>query len=139
MLKLNSSISKISGIGPTYQNLFHNLEIFSVQDLLNHIPSRFEKYSTHQKIADLKTGQQVIIEAELFSIENIRTRNGKRLTKGIAKDETGKLEITWFNQQYLTKSLKFGNKYKFIGKVEIFGKKLSMIAPKVEEIKNERE
>lgn len=136
MLKLNSSISKISGIGPSFEILFHNLDIFTVKDLLNHIPTRWEKFSTHQKIADLKPGQQVIIEAELFSIDNIRTRNGKRLTKGIAKDESGKLEITWFNQQYLTKSLKFGNTYRFIGKVDMFGKKLSMIAPKVEEIKN---
>lgn len=139
MLKLNSNISKIPGIGPSYENLFHNLEIFTVQQLLQHIPTRWEKYSTHQKIVDLKPGQQVIIEAELFSIDNVRTRNGKRLTKGVAKDETGKIEITWFNQQYLTKSLKFGKNYKFIGKVEVFGKKLSMIAPKVEEIKNTEE
>lgn len=139
MLYLNSSISKIPGIGPTYEALFHNLEIFTIQDLLNHVPTRWEKFTTHQKISDLKPGQQVVLEAELFSIDNIRTRNGKRLTKGVAKDETGKIEITWFNQQYLTKSLKFGQQYRFIGKVEIFGKKISMVAPKVEEIKNERD
>ena len=138
-LKLSSSISKIPGIGPTYENLFHNLEIYTVKDLLQHIPTRFEKFSTHKKINELKPGEQTIFEAELFSIDNIRTRNGKKLTKGIAKDETGKIEITWFNQQYLTKSLKFGKRYKFIGKVDLLGKKLSLIAPKVEEVKNEEE
>ena len=138
-LKLNNSISRIPGIGPTYENLFHNLEIYTIKDLLEHLPSRLEKFSTHKKIGDLKPGEQTIFEAELFSIENIRTRNGKRLTKGVAKDETGKIEITWFNQQYLTKSLKFGKRYKFIGKVDVFGKKLSLISPKVEEIKNEND
>jgi ATP-dependent DNA helicase RecG len=137
MLKLNSHISKISGIGPSYEKLFQNIGINTVGELLLHLPFRLEKFSTHKKIEDLIPGEQAIFEAELFSIDNIRTRTGKRLTKGVAKDETGKIDLTWFNQQYLTKSLKFGKKYKFIGKVDIFGKKLSLVAPKVEEIKNE--
>jgi RecG-like helicase len=72
-LKLNNSISRIPGIGPTYENLFHNLEIYTIKDLLEHLPSRLEKFSTHKKIGDLKPGEQTIFEAELFSIENIRT------------------------------------------------------------------
>jgi ATP-dependent DNA helicase RecG len=132
MLTSSSNISEIAGIGPSYQKLLANLEIFTVGDLLNHLPARFEKFNTSKKISDLKPGEQVSFVGELFSIDNIRTRNGKRLTKGIIKDETGKIDATWFNQQYLSKALKFGVKYRFSGKVDIYGKKLNMIAPAFE-------
>jgi ATP-dependent DNA helicase RecG len=132
MLTSSSNISEIAGIGPSYQKLLANLEIFTVGDLLNHLPARFEKFNTSKKINDLKPGEQVSFVGELFSIDNIRTRNGKRLTKGVIKDETGKIEATWFNQQYLSKALKFGVKYRFSGKVDIYGKKLNMIAPAFE-------
>jgi len=137
MLNPNSNISEIAGIGPSYQKLLANLEIFTVGDLLNHLPARFEKFNTSKKINDLKPGEQVSFVGELFSIDNIRTRNGKRLTKGVIKDETGKIEATWFNQQYLSKALKFGVKYRFSGKVDIYGKKLNMIAPAFENYQEE--
>ena len=40
-LKLNNSISRIPGIGPTYENLFHNLEIYSgIKNLFDWTPNR---------------------------------------------------------------------------------------------------
>lgn len=137
MVKLNSPLTSLPGIGDSYAKLFENLGLFSVKDLLGHLPTRFEKFQTNKSISELKPGEQVSIVAELISIDNIRTRNGKRLTKGLIKDGSGKLELIWFNQQYISKTLKFGNKYRFSGKVDIFGKKLNLISPTFESYKED--
>jgi len=38
------------------------------------------------------------------------------LTKGIVQDETGSVEVIWFNQPYLIKSLKKGDELMLSGK-----------------------
>ncbi len=135
MFNLDSPINKVPKVGPTFEKLLNKLNIYTVEDLLYHIPFRYEDYSQVKSIADLIPNEEVTIEATLEKIENIYSKTGKKLTKAWAADLTGKIEMTWFNQHYLKNTLKVGNSYYFSGKTQEFARKITLVAPVFEEVK----
>jgi ATP-dependent DNA helicase RecG len=52
-------------------------------------------------------------------------------------DETGKLELIWFNMHYLAKSLEVGEKYQLTGVVKPNGSKLSLTSPAIKKLTQE--
>ena len=135
MLTLNSSIAAVPRVGPKYQYLLTKLEIKTVEDLLYHFPSRYDDFSIIKKIAEVKENETVTVTGELSDIKNIYTKFGKKLTRSKVVDETGQLDIIWFNQHYLTRVLLPNKTYTFSGKTGTFGGKIGMISPEFEETK----
>lgn len=133
MLTLTSPVHSVPKIGPKYFKLLQNLNIETVEDLLYHVPFRYDDFSKVVNIADVQEDDAVTIEAFLSKIDNIFTRNRKRLTKAKVADFTGEMELIWFNQHYIKRSLTKGKKYYFSGKVQKFGSKLNLVAPNFEE------
>jgi len=134
MLEISSKITKLPKVGPKYEFLLSKLGIFTVKDLLYHVPFRYDDFSKIKKISELKANELATVDARLISINNIFTRNRKRLTKAILQDETGKAEAMWFNMHYLTKSLEIGERYRFTGKTEASGSKIMLLAPSQQKI-----
>lgn len=58
------------------------------------------------------------------------------MTKAAVADESGAIEAVWFNQPYLTRTLKEGIEVGLAGKVEDFGGKSSFVSPEVEVLKS---
>lgn len=132
MLSQYDPVSKISGIGPKYQRLLENLNIYTVLDLLNHIPFRYEDRTHIQKIAELEPDIDASIFVTVEKISNFFTQRGYRLTKARVYDDTGKMDVIWFNQTFLTKSIKPGNKVLLFGKVIFDKSKPTMNSPEWE-------
>src|SRR5260221_11508419 len=104
MVTLKSPITRLSKVGPKYQQLLEKLEIYTAEDLLYHFPFRYDDFSAVKKISEIQDAETVTIRADLTSIRNVFTRNGKRITVAQVSDESGKLNIIWFNQHYLAKT-----------------------------------
>lgn len=134
MLSLNSPVGSVPKIGPKYKTLLKNLQIETVEDLLYHFPFRYDDYSKVKKINELMEGDTVTVTGVLEKIDNIFTRTGKRLTTGRFSDETGHIQLVWFNQHYLKKTLTVGSRYYLSGKVVTFSGKLCIITPELEEV-----
>jgi len=132
MLEVNSPISVVPKIGPKYQNLLEKLEIYSVEDLLYHFPFRYQDFTKTKDIIDLKDGEIVTVKAILGPVQNIFTKNRKRITKAKILDHTGELDIIWFNQHYIKNTLETGKTYSISGKVGTFDRKLCFISPEME-------
>src|SRR5258708_7761964 len=105
-MKPHTLLSNLVGIGPIYISRLGRLGIKTVQDLLYHFPFRYEDLSAVRRIAEVREGEVITVRGQIWEIQNIRTRTGKFLTKALVNDGTGSLELVWFNQPYLTKSLK---------------------------------
>ncbi|MFZ5425190.1 MAG: ATP-dependent DNA helicase RecG [Patescibacteria group bacterium] len=131
-MNLKSSVNLVPKIGPKYQKLLNKLEIYKVEDLLYHFPFRYEDYSKVSKVSELIPNADVTIKAQIVSAQNIFTKNRKRITKAIALDETGELELIWFNQHYIKKALLIGEEYYISGKVGTFSYKPAIISPQLE-------
>lgn len=131
-IHLSDPVINIPKIGSKYQRLLEILEIFTVEDLLYHFPFRYEDFTQVKSIKDLQEGDFCTVRGVLGPVDNITTRYRKRLTKAKVVDFTGELDIVWFNQHWLKKSLITGKTYNLSGKVGTFNKKPTLVSPEIE-------
>jgi len=121
-------------VGPTYAKRLEKLEIKTIEDLLYHFPFRYLDYSLISPINRVQPGEILTIEGEIISAKNEYTKGGKKIQKIQVADNTGTIEITWFNQPFLIRTLKVGQTYRFSGQINWFGRKLTMSSPEYEMI-----
>lgn len=133
-MNLQSKIEKVPGIGPKTSKLLNKLGIKTVEDLIYYFPFRYEDLSDVVTIANAPVEEPVTIQAKLEEIDTFVTKYKKKITKGRISDETGKMEVVWFNQFYLKNTLDIGETYNFTGKVNSFNSKKSLVAPKIEKV-----
>lgn len=130
---LNTGIRYLKGVGEKRAEAFARLGIFTVSDLLNYFPRDYEDRRNTLNISDVRAGDKACINAYVSS--NIKTRTPRRgfsVTEFRAVDETGGINIIFFNQKYSVGKLQAGERYIFFGKVEERGGKLSMTNPTFE-------
>jgi ATP-dependent DNA helicase RecG len=117
-MDLNTELSKIGGIGPSFVTKLSKLKICSVRDLLWHFPFRYDDFSKIIPIGDLVPGQPATIHGTVQKIGMRRTfKKNLVLIEAIIVDESGGIKATWFNQAYLLKTLRTGTQANFAGKV----------------------
>lgn len=136
-MKLNDSVTTIPLVGSAYAKKLESLEISTIKDLLYHFPFRYEDYSQIRLIKDLVANEAVTIVGEVASIKNIYTRSRKRFTEAVLRDETGEILLVWFNQPYLTRSIKAKDRLSAAGKLGQFGSRAALISPDYELIRGE--
>lgn len=132
-MKISSPVGTVPKIGPKYKKLLENLGIFTVKDLLYHFPFRYDDFSNVKKISEVKEGDIVTVKGIVESVQNIFTRNGKRLTRIKISDRADEIDLIFFNQHYLKTTIKTGKEYFISGKVGFFDRNLSFISPEIEE------
>jgi ATP-dependent DNA helicase RecG len=133
-------------VGSKRQQGLRKLGIETVQDLLQHYPRYHVDRTQLRAIAELKQlatdGERgdVTVHAEVLRIDRpFRTRTGKRMIKGRVGDETGSIEVTWFNQDWVARALKPGMEAFFYGRLGTFRGKLQMTAPRFELVRTGKE
>jgi len=134
-LSKKSPITEIKGIGEKQAEKFSKLNIETVQDLLFHIPLRYQDTSSVISIQEFKERGEGTFLAEIEKVKTVYFK--KKITTVKVKDETGTLNLTYFNQTYLQKTLKEEDLYLFSAKVTRKGKQKSIYNPKFEKFKED--
>lgn len=123
-------IAKLSGIGPKRAELFNKLGIKSIGDLINFYPRTYEDWSTVEKIENLQYGGVFCIKAILGTpISDVRISGGRIISKGMVYDDTGSIQIVYFNNKYISSMLKGGKEYFFFGKITTDSFGAQMVSP----------
>ncbi len=133
-MKLSTPIQQVYMVGPIYAKRLEKLGIQTVEDLLYHFPHRYEDYSLISKIYQLQPGVTMTIRGTVTQMKNEYTKNGKKIQKALVSDETGAMEVVWFNQPFLVRTIGVGESYNFSGKADWFGHKIVMVGPEYEKI-----
>lgn len=130
---LDKDIQYIKGVGPQKVQLLHKLGIYKIEDVITYFPRGYEDRSKVSKINDLKDGDEALIEG--FAVSNIIEIKAKSLKiyKLLIADETGKIQMIWYNQSYLKNIFKRGCRYKFFGKITFKSGEVQMISPVFDE------
>jgi ATP-dependent DNA helicase RecG len=135
MISLSSSIKSISRVGESTAKRLINLDIETVQDLLLWLPFRYEDYSQATSIKNLEAGKNANIVGTIELIQNNRSpRKRMHITEALISDETEQIKVIWFNQPFITKTLREGDKVSLAGKVDHDYSGLVMISPTHEKI-----
>ena len=119
MAELKTDVRYIKGIGEQRAKSLSKLGIVTLQDLISWFPRRYDDRRESKRIAELTPGETACVTAMVAAEPKInRIRKGMELVKVRAVDDTGTLEVTFFNQTWLKDHLKSGEIYVFYGKAE---------------------
>lgn len=123
-------ISSLKGFGKTRAELFSKLNIDSVGELLRFYPRTYSAWGEVTPISEVKNGEKCLIKARVSTAVNTtRISGGRILSKVQVADDSGAIELVFFNNKYLGSMLKFSEEYYFYGKVsrDLYG--FSMTSP----------
>ena len=124
-------IECLKGIGEKRAELFHNLSVYSVGDLIRYYPRNYEDWSSPTPIKEAEIGINVCIRATVgtaFKVGFARG-SGKMICKAMAYDDSGAVTLLYFNNKYISQMIKQNEEYFFFGKITQAKSGLQMIAP----------
>ena len=126
------SVDRLQGVGEERRTSLAEVEIESVFDLLTHYPRRYVDRSREAKLGEVTPGQEVMVVADVESVKSRRTRNRRSIVEVSLSDDTGSLELVFFNQAWRSKQLKQGLTVALFGKVDLYRGQLQMTNPLVD-------
>lgn len=133
MPDLTTDVRYVKGIGEQRAKGLEKLGIKTLKDLISYFPRAYDDRTSFKKISELEEGENACVEAMVAAAPVLnRIRAGLELVKLRAVDETGALDVTFFNQAYMRDNLRAGETYTFFGKPEGSGRRKSMANPIVE-------
>lgn len=91
-------ITHLKGVGDKVAEKFHKLNIHTVQDLLFHLPARYQDRTCVQPIGSLQFGQQAVIEGTIL-LSDVVVRKRRALLCKIT-DNTGFISLRFFYFNY---------------------------------------
>lgn len=126
---LAAPVETLSGVGRKRAELLAKLNVRTIRDLLFFYPRRYEDYSQLRTIDHLKYGETVSVIATVWDAGGRRTRTDKYLFHATISDNTGMMELTWFNRHDLESRIRPGMQIVVSGKVDEYLGRLTMNAP----------
>lgn len=134
MADLSTNVRTIKGIGEQRAKALGKLGIITLRDLISWFPRKYDDRTQVRRITDLVPGEAACVAAMIASPPTVsHIRKGMDLVKVRAVDDTGVLDITFFNQTWLKNSLRQGETYIFYGKAEGNLLRKTMASPIVEQ------
>lgn len=127
------NIQYIKGVGEKRAKLFHKLGIFTVADLLQYYPRKYQDWSKTVSVLEAPADTMVTIRATMITpVKESLIRKGLTLYKCNFTDGQNVIHVTLFNNKYLAKSLCTYDEYILYGKLEKSFTQASMSAPQIE-------
>jgi ATP-dependent DNA helicase RecG len=131
-MNLQSKAAAIKGIGPAKTAALNKLKIDTIEDFLYFYPRDYEDRRELRQIASLRDGETVLFKGKIVLVVKGRGRfPGKQTLKLLVQDETGAIEVVFFNARYLDKLLKQDETYLFYGKTSVNAGRMQMLHPEV--------
>ena len=135
MPSVDDSIQFVKGIGPKKAKLLEKLHIRTLRDALETYPRDYEDRTHITPIAEIDMEDKYAVRAVVGTEPKVnRIRKGLTLVKCTIYDETGTLNVTYFNNPYAAAQLRVGQEYVFYGKVQGFGRGRTMVSPQSERV-----
>ena len=113
-----NELEQIEGIGPKTRELLEKLRIFTIEDLVNHYPFRYEVLKKSNML-EIKDGDKIIIDGIIEGQPTVIYINPS-LKKIIFRINTGSgiLNVTIYNKVYLMDMIKVGKYITLIGRYD---------------------
>ena len=133
LLYKNIDEIKIKGVTKINLPKLKKLGIFSLYDLFYHFPRAYENRDNYKKINEVLDEEFVILKGTVVNIVSRFAKRGMVMVSAVLSDETGMMELLWFNNRYVKNNVKVGNEIMVYGKVKK-GMKLQIINPEYKKI-----
>ena len=129
-MNLYESVGQIKGVGPKKLAALCKMNIHTVEDLIFNYPRGYQDLSKVTQISTLEMNFNSLIKAKVDLIIKGNTGyKNKQTLKLLVSDDTGMLEIVFFNAKYIMDYFKVNEEYDFYGKVTDEYGKIKMTHP----------
>ncbi len=116
-MNLTDSIREIKGVGEKSEKLFAKLGIHKIEELLQNYPREYEIVEPIRPISQVQEGHIVVIYGSLCNQPKLKRVRNLKILSTVIKDNSGQLQVTWFNMPFLQKTLRMGTHYILRGQV----------------------
>lgn len=106
---LRGSVQYLKGVGPRRAERFAKLDVHTGQELLYHLPYRYEDATTVDAISELKVGQDATVIGRVVSKGVIPTRRRLRVFRAVLRDDSGHIECAWPGRPWLDRTIDKGD------------------------------
>src|SRR5436190_3111306 len=119
MLRLDSAVQYVKGVGPRRSALLGSRGIRTVEDLLLHIPKSYQDRANFVPLVSLRIGQDAAVHARVYRSRVIQTRTRGRILDVILTDGTSFAHAKWFHGAHLqTRDFNAGREVVLFGRVD---------------------
>ncbi len=140
-ISLQTEVRMVKGVGPQRAELLGKRGIYTLEDLLNYLPFRYEDRIHFSRIKDVQPGGTYTLRARVMSGQAVRGMYGRdAIYHLLVQDDSGSLPCKFFHGGYLEDRLKPGQQLILHGKVEIDKlrpARREMVNPQIEVLSSE--
>jgi len=116
-VSLETDVRTLPGLKNVQPKALEALGLRTVADLIQHLPRRHEDRRSFRPIATLLDGEQAIVCGRIEKLRSPRLRGRRSLVTASVADDTGAIDVQWWNQPWLMKSLAEGDEIVLFGKL----------------------
>ncbi len=134
MVKADTRIQFLKGVGEARAKALEKQGIYSVGDLLRNYPRTYEDWNNVVTLRDAPVNETVCLRCTVADRVSVaRIKGGMLLCKTVLSDDTGWINAVFFNNKYIKDTLVQDEEYLFYGKITVdrFGGR-SINSPRVE-------
>jgi ATP-dependent DNA helicase RecG len=131
--KLETPVMYVRGVGPRVAKLLEAKGILVAEDLLYHLPFRYEDRQHPRSLDELKAGEMASVIAEIRGSALLSTRKSPIFEMTVGQGNLA-MKCVWFNGAYLQGRFHAGQTIALFGKVEASRstRNMKMIQPQFE-------
>ncbi|MDO5062240.1 MAG: ATP-dependent DNA helicase RecG [Peptostreptococcaceae bacterium] len=131
-MKPTDSVQYIKGIGEKKAKRFAKLHIHTVEDLLFHLPARYEDRSVIKTFDQIANDERVCSYGTIVNFEKSMPKRNMLIIKIVVKQGSHAAYLTTFNNEYITDKFSVGDRIAFYGKAKRVLNRLDFQSPEIE-------
>ncbi len=119
-VSLDSPITAVKGVNSKLAPKLRSLGLATARDLLYFFPRRHIDYSSSVSISELAPETEQTVLAQVWGASSKKSSCGMWVTEALVGDDTGMMQVIWFNQPYLERKLVPNSRIAMIGRTKIW-------------------
>ncbi len=132
-------IESLYGVGPERARSFAKKGIKTAEDLLYYLPRGHEDRTKFFEIQDCPVGEFVCIKAKVYSpVRETRIKKNFNIYSMVVFDDSGALNVVWYNNRYVKNAFRSGEEVLFYGKIGVSRGKKELLNPIYEKAENQK-
>ncbi len=132
------SLTSLKGVGPKVAEKLANLSIFNLEDLLFHLPGKYQDRSRVHPIASLRQGESALVFGQILAADIVFGKRRSLVCK--ISDGTGILDVRLFYFSMAQKKQFVRGEYiQCYGQATMVGRNYSMIHPEISYLRDKNQ
>jgi len=133
------SVQILNGVGPAVAEKLKRLEIYNIQDVLFHLPMRYEDRTKITALGSLQLGQYALVEGVIDHCEIKFGGRGRRSLLCYLSDNTGAIVLRFFHfNKAQQNNLSSGKKLRCFGEARRGATRLEFVHPEYQLVQQDQ-